>query len=256
MVGPNDEMPPWLTPVDQIDDAAPASIFAGNMKKLVITVAVIVIAIFSVAMWLMYDRQADDFSQPIEVVAESGPVKVRPQDSGGKEILDQDKGVFKRITGEAEDRQDTALGEEAEMPLSELPADEIKQDIKVVEEAIDIEEKSVVTEPATKSIVRKKPVVAKPAPAPAAKATISADKHRIQLGAYGEKSGASAFWKEISAKMPNVFAGMREEFVPLTRNGRTLYRLRAGPVENRAAADRLCLQLKAKQYACMVVDPK
>ncbi len=252
MTGSSDDMPPWLTPVDEIDDSQSGGLFAGNMKKVVIALAVIVIVVFSLAMWLMYDRPVDEFERPIEVIAESGPIKVKPADMGGKEILDQDKEVFKRITGEAEEKQPSALGEEAEIPLSELPDDEADQKKDKPTEDVEKAEAKSVEETKVDSKVRQKPEVARPAP----KVLIAADKHKIQLGAYGEKSGATVFWNEIRTKMPNVLGGMQEEYVPLTRDGRTLYRLRAGPVENRAEADRICLQLKAKQYGCMVVDPK
>lgn len=256
-----DNMPPWLTPVEELEDSVSPGIFEGNMKKVVVSVAVLVIAVFVVAMWLMYDRPADNFEKPIEVLAAMEPIKVKPEKTGGKEILNQDKDVYKRLTGEGDEKQPTSLANEAEMPLSELPADEVKQEIKKeiepVEKSINFElSKAAIIadkEPAAESIVREKPVQPKAVPA----AIILDDgKHKIQLGAYGAEKGAADFWDDIRAKMPTVFKGMREEFVPLTRNGRTLYRLRVGPVKDRAEADRLCLQIKAKQFACMVVDPK
>ena len=54
MVGSNDDMPPWLTPVDEIDQSADSGIFSGNMKKMVIGVAVVVVAVFAVAMWMVF----------------------------------------------------------------------------------------------------------------------------------------------------------------------------------------------------------
>lgn len=263
MADSKDEMPPWLTPVDEIDTAGPDGIFSGNMKKVVVSVAIIVVAIFVVAMWLMYDRPADDFEQPVEVLADMSPIKVKPEETGGKEILDQDKDVFKRLTGDGDEKRLSSLAQEAEEPLSELPADQEKQEIKKEPEVIEKSLEKVIEKPIVSP--KKKPTVIpekKPVPEKTIReklalvAPVAADKHKVQLGAYSTQEGAAAFWKEMKAKMPNVFAGMRDEYVPLTRNGRTLYRLRVGPVENRAAADRLCLQLKAKKQACMVVDPK
>lgn len=255
-----DNMPPWLTPVEEMEDSVPQGIFEGNMKKVVVSVAILVIAVFVVAMWLMYDRPADNFEKPIEVLAAMEPIRVKPEEAGGKEILNQDKDVYKRLTGEGDEKQPTSLASEAEMPLSELPADDVKKEInKEVEVAdksskIEIIEPEIVAEkkPVVAAMVREKPAQPKAIPA----AILSNGKHKIQLGAYGAESGAAAYWKEINAKMPTTFKGMREEFVPLTRNGRTLYRLRVGPVKDRVEADRLCLQIKAKQFACMVVDPK
>lgn len=247
-----DNMPPWLTPVEEMEDSVSQGIFEGNMKKVVVSVAILVIAIFVVAMWLMYDRPADNFEKPIEVLAAMDPIRVKPKKSGGKEILNQDKDVYKRLTGESDEKQPTSLASEAEMPLSKLPADKIKKEINKEAQLAEKYNKNKMEEPIIEAMVREKPAQPKAIPA----AMLFNGKHKIQLGAYGAESGAAAYWKEIKAKMPTTFKGMREEFVPLTRNGRTLYRLRVGPVKDRAEADRLCLEIKAKQFACMVVDPK
>lgn len=247
-----DNMPPWLTPVEEMEDSVSQGIFEGNMKKVVVSVAILVIAIFVVAMWLMYDRPADNFEKPIEVLAAMDPIRVKPEKSGGKEILNQDKDVYKRLTGEGDEKQPTSLASEAEIPLSKLPADKIKKEINKEAQLAEKSNKTKMEEPIIEAMVREKPAQPKAIPA----AMLFNGKHKIQLGAYGAESGAAAYWKEIKAKMPTTFKGMREEFVPLTRNGRTLYRLRVGPVKDRAEADRLCLEIKAKQFACMVVDPK
>ena len=251
MAGSNDDMPPWLTPVDEMEDQQSGGLFAGNMKKIVVGLALVVVAIFIIAMWMMYDRPADDFERPIEVIADMSPIKVKPEDTGGKEILDQDKDVYKRITGEGDEKQPTALGAEAEEPVSELPVDEVREEIKEASEAIEKPTEKVIPKPRPKPVVEK-PVAKKPEP----KVTLPSGKHKIQLGAYSAKTGAEKFWLELQSRFPAIFGNMSDEYIPLTRNGRTLYRLRAGPVANRAEADRLCLQLKAKQLACMVVDPK
>lgn len=90
---------------------------------------------------------------------------------------------------------------------------------------------------------------AKPAPtkgtAAAAKpARAAANGWRIQLGAFGTEEKARTVWTSVSAK-PGL-KGLQPAFV----KGGTVTRLQAGPLADRAAADRAC---KASGMACFVV---
>jgi uncharacterized protein len=103
----------------------------------------------------------------------------------------------------------------------------------------------VVKAPVPKPDIYKPPVVAAVTPKPAV-----GGAWRVQLGAFGNASGASALWRSlqnrISALGPyqnfNVAAG-------------AVTRLQAGPLPNRAAADKLCSSVKAGGNACLVVSP-
>lgn len=75
-------------------------------------------------------------------------------------------------------------------------------------------------------------------------------KWQIQLGAFGDEAKARALWNQVAAKLP-VFAGLQPRFVPAG----ALTRLRAGPLPDRAAAERLCAAAQARAQACFPVAP-
>ncbi|WP_296817110.1 SPOR domain-containing protein [Brevundimonas sp.] len=54
----------------------------------------------------------------------------------------------------------------------------------------------------------------------------------VQLGAFSSREAAEAAWANLSGQGP--LSGLRPEFQSVERDGRTLYRLRAGPVPSDA----------------------
>ncbi len=54
----------------------------------------------------------------------------------------------------------------------------------------------------------------------------------VQLGAFSSREAAEAAWANLSGQ--GALSGLRPEFQPVERDGRTLYRLRAGPVASEA----------------------
>jgi len=230
----NKDMPPWLQPVDEVVDEYESKVVGGNLKKLIISIAVIVLALFAVAMWFLYDRPVSEVDQPLDIRAAEGPVRERPDAPGGMEVQHQDKEVFKRVTGE-EDTSKPKLTAEAEVPISTLPKDTStnKPITKVVEPAKKIQQ-PVITQPSASS-------------------DAMSGTHVVQLGAYGTQKGAADYWRVAKAKYPSYFRDLSPIYQPVvTSSGRTLYRLRVGPFADRAAADRMCLSLKSENQACMV----
>lgn len=115
--------------------------------------------------------------------------------------------------------------------------------------------KSNAPKPTVKTAVEapKPPVAPKPAPAavkPAASLATAGGKWRVQLGAYGSPAGARGQWAAISKKI-----GALSGLSPAYEAAGTFTRLRAGPLANRAAADRLCAAAKAAGQACFPIAP-
>lgn len=113
--------------------------------------------------------------------------------------------------------------------------------------------KSTAPKPAAKPIAEapKPPVAPKPAPAkPATSLASVGGKWRVQLGAYGSPAGARGQWAAMSKKI-GALAGLS----PAYEAAGTFTRLRAGPLANRAAADRLCTAAKAAGQACFPIAP-
>lgn len=91
----------------------------------------------------------------------------------------------------------------------------------------------------------------KPEPArPTAAATANAPAKggwAVQVGAFGSAESARKLARELGA------AGYTAYEAPVTRAGKTLYRVRVGPEAARADADRLATRLKARGLPATVV---
>jgi len=81
-------------------------------------------------------------------------------------------------------------------------------------------------------------------PAPAQALATSGGRWRIQLGAFSSEAAARHAWSSVSGRL----AGLQPNVV---RAG-AVFRLQAGPLANRAAADRACTQAR---QACFPVAP-
>ena len=69
----------------------------------------------------------------------------------------------------------------------------------------------------------------------------------VQVGAFGSGDAARRLVDELSA------AGFEAHVAPVTRSGRTLHRVRVGPVAERPAADQLAQRLEARGLPAAVV---
>lgn len=89
----------------------------------------------------------------------------------------------------------------------------------------------------TKPAPSPKPV---PTPVPAA-ATPGAEQWTVQLGSFASRTNAESLLARVKASGAGGF------ILPLTDGGKTSYRVRAGPVAGRGAADRLRQDLERSQ---------
>jgi TPR repeat protein len=86
-------------------------------------------------------------------------------------------------------------------------------------------------------------------PSPVAPASPSG-KWRVQFGAYGDEAKARAFWPTLRNRIPALrpYSAFATKAGPLTR-------LRAGPLADRAAAEKLCVSVIASGQTCITVAP-
>ncbi len=103
--------------------------------------------------------------------------------------------------------------------------------------------------PVIKPDVYKPLVVAAVTPAQRAAVAVGG-AWRVQLGAFGNASGASALWRSLQGRIGAL--GPYQSFIIPAG---AVTRLQAGPLPNRAAADKLCASVKAVGNACLVVAP-
>lgn len=100
------------------------------------------------------------------------------------------------------------------------------------------------------------PPVAAPAAAPAAPALAAPGGFQIQLASARSEQGAMGEWSRIVGKNKDALGGLTPSVarVDLGEKG-VFFRLRAGPLADRAAAESLCATLSAQNVGCIVVRP-
>jgi cell division septation protein DedD len=96
------------------------------------------------------------------------------------------------------------------------------------------------------------PAVAMAPPSAAAAAEPEAGTH-VQLFAMSSERAARQAWTELSTEHGDLLAGLAPHVIQADLGERgVIYRLQAGPVEDREAAERLCGALSARSVGCLV----
>jgi hypothetical protein len=91
------------------------------------------------------------------------------------------------------------------------------------------------------------------APTPAAAGSGS---FQIQLVSVPSEEAANSEWTRLNRKHKDLFANLSPAVTKADLGDRgTFYRLRAGPLADKAAADALCAALAAEKTGCVVVKP-
>ncbi len=91
------------------------------------------------------------------------------------------------------------------------------------------------------------------APAPATTAAAGGTA-RVQLASLPEQAQAQATWTQLQRKFPAELGGLSPSFERVDLGARGIYfRLQAGPLRDRAAAQALCEKLSAAKQGCLVV---
>ncbi|MDF2232823.1 SPOR domain-containing protein [Albimonas sp. CAU 1670] len=92
---------------------------------------------------------------------------------------------------------------------------------------------------------------AQPAPVVAA-SSMAAGDIGIQLGAFNSEAIAQSQWRRALRRHEDLLGALAHAVTTVDSGGRTLYRLRAGPVADRRKAQELCAALKSRGEACIV----
>ena len=254
------DIPPWLQPVPE--DEEPTGFLAGRKMWVMAGVAVTVVALFVAVVFALYDGGAGE--PPRHIVADTSPIREKPEDPGGMDVPYQDKQVFERASGDLVPSGEVNLAAQPEEPLESLPEEE---DTSPSGDPIGDIAAAVTDTPSKPAPSKTEAAPEKKAPPAAKKVAESAPKQapaakeaatrgfKVQLGAYGSEVTAEKAWRTIRGKYSNFLSGLTPSYEPVRTGDRTLYRLRVGILETRAAADEVCLGLRAQQQACIVVNP-
>ncbi len=108
------------------------------------------------------------------------------------------------------------------------------------------------SEPGVRAPSTAPPAQVASAPGPA----VSRNGFAVQLLAARSEADVGASWEKLRGAYPDLLASLSPTVARLDRApGDTFYRLRAGPLPDRSAADALCKALSARQQSCFVVSP-
>ncbi len=259
------DIPPWLQPVP-IEETSAEN---GPSKKLLfagIAAAIVILGLFVAVILYLYEGSGQQ--DPLYVQAPTQTLKEKPADPRGMDVKHRDKSIYEQGEG-LQPRSEVELGPQAEIPIAKIPDDPVGDAIEALEENTpSVDEKT--SEPPSaktknsKSAKDKQPETTgeglKTTPAESdlkvtdekAKDTLA---YRVQLGAYASKKSAARAWRSAKGKFRTVLGEKTPDYEAVQTADRTLYRLRVGPYATRAAADQVCLVLRAEAQACIVVNP-
>ncbi|MCH9053508.1 MAG: SPOR domain-containing protein [Proteobacteria bacterium] len=251
------------------------------LKRRTLTAFVVAVALggFSAIVWYSFTKDQDagaDSLVPL-IKAENTPIKVRPEKPGGMEVPNQDKLVYSRMNpGELPPPVEKLL------PLPEVPVakpvappeDGSAGNAKKLAEAAPTAPTAPMAEEpaAAKDTAKSAPAPPAPKIAGREKATNEAAMakagaelaiiapalggYAIQLVALRSRDRAEEHWRQLQKAHGDILGNLTHKVVTADLGDRgTFYRLRAGRLPDRAAAERLCAKLAARKIGCLVVKP-
>lgn len=189
------------------------------------------------------------------VRADLRPIKVAPRNPGGIDVPHKEIMVYDRLDGGAANGR---IRKERITPPEE------PMTVAAVEPAAT---KSPAPAPAAQSPAKAglnaAPAlprgIAKPPPASNGKAPVVTAQYmgpfRIQLAAYRSSEVAARQWRGFRAKHKDLLGTLNPVIQRADLGKKGLYfRLQAGPLESRKAAEALCARLKQRKVSCLVVQ--
>jgi hypothetical protein len=244
--------------------------------------------------WYVITTPAGPGSGPPPVIAaDPTPYKQKPADPGGMEVADQDKLVYERVTQNSRPPPVENLLPPPEQvkppppaptpvpspppassaptpapaaPVAATPAsapasapaqapDELTAIVEAMRKQMDAQQAATAAVANTAAGLEAAPGESTPAAA-VPPAPMAAGAFLVQLAAARSEDAARAEWSRLSGKHKDVLGSLSPtvERADLGERG-VFFRLKAGPLADRAQADAVCAAMKAQDDACLVVKP-
>ncbi|MDX1485278.1 MAG: SPOR domain-containing protein [Alphaproteobacteria bacterium] len=250
-------------------------------KVLGAVVAVAAIAGFAGIAWYATKQGRDDPAAVVPTIrADKAPIKVLPEKPGGMKVPNQDKLIFMEIDPNAKKDKVERLLPPPETPVTKpappkaapAPAQEaakIEKDPKATAGAVPMPPPEIEAPPSKAATAKAperapKPEAVPEVPQTTARATpektpapvTAATGYRVQLGAVRSKARAVSEATRLTQRHKTVLGKLMvtANRADLGKRG-IYYRLQAGPLADRSAAEALCRKLKARKTGCIVVKP-
>jgi cell division protein FtsN len=183
--------------------------------------------------------------------ADERPVKVPPANPGGMKVPDQNIYILN-------DTRPTDARVEQLLPPPERPLPRPAPPPPAETQPAAPAAAPAPVEPAAPaSAVPAAPLPAAPAVAPAAAPTSAAAAgYRLQLGALRSAEAAQHEWARIKRTQHDVLGPLEAHIVRADLGARgVFYRIELGPIDDAAAAESACRQLKQRKVGCILVRP-
>lgn len=225
-----------------------------------------------------YVTRAGDGTGTVPLVrADAGPIRVRPENPGGLQVPDQNIDVYNRIGQPAPSATRPQVERllpppEPPMPRPPAPVDTRAQPTPP--------QNGTPRPPLTRDQAQPPPagpgpVAQAPAPAPTPAppqpapqaprpqqlanapqpGVIPPGSMRVQLASMGSQDAANAEIQRLRRGQPELLRDLNMVVVRTDLGTRgTFYRVQAGPLRDRAAADQLCAALQQRRLGCQVVQ--
>ncbi|MDE0800669.1 MAG: SPOR domain-containing protein [Rhodospirillaceae bacterium] len=198
------------------------------------------------------------------IVAEPEPYKVKPKDPGGMKPPNLDILVYGRVGGSAAEPVPVNILPSPPAPrrpvqvatppvVSGVVEETIKKVIDVAKEVkIPVQATSeTVLEP---SVVSAAPTAPEPQKSLESMVAVLSGDYLIQIAALRSEEAVEGEWARIIKLHPNLLGMYTSKIVRADLGARgTFFRLRAGPLKDRTAAEKLCVSLAAQNVGCLVV---
>jgi cell division septation protein DedD len=232
------------------------------LKRRTLAAFVVAVALggFSAIVWYSFTKGQEENQVALVplIKAVSDPIKVRPEKPGGMEVPNQDKLVYSRMNPGEPPPPVEKLLPLPETPVAKpapLPEDKSPQKATEVAKATPKGPAPAAPKIAERKIAKKEEAMAK---AGAALAVIApaVGGYAIQLVASRSRDRAREHWRKLQKAHGDILGNLTHKVVTADLGDRgTFYRLRAGSLPDRAAAERICAKLAARKIGCLVVKP-
>lgn len=200
------------------------------------------------------------------IEAESGPMRVRPENPGGMQVEGQDD-VILSGRGALSSTQRERLAPMPEMPVPlEPPVNAVPQAAQPQQApATQATEPPPEAQPQQPEPPRQTALPAQqaaapaqetapeePAVPPAVEPPRAAGRSMVQFGAMTTEEAARNDWQRLQREMPDLLGGRQAIITRIERDGRALWRLRTGGFADVDAAKAFCERVRAAGGNCLV----
>ena len=215
-------------------------------RIILISATLLILILFGSFISYSYTQSIDTGVIPV-IKADNSVIKEKPDEPGGKEILYQDREVFARVDSVEKQDEDT-IASSSEIPLKRPTPDPVEQVETEDGVSVAMPVPEVTAETNKMVVLTEQKTEVKPAEKPA-DIVVTEGRFLVQLGAFSKRQSAENAWVSFQEKNKEVLGKLN----PIYAQVGALYSVRAGMIETRAEADKICADLKRKNQGCMVV---